>query len=81
MHGAVVSETLSAASALAKPPAAPYPASRLPVAHFFCAKQGLTVKTHVRNVLMKLQARDRTQAALIGVRLGLVDWPEVGFGR
>lgn len=40
-----------------------------------------TVKTHVRNVLMKLQARDRTHAALIGVRLGLVDWPEVGFGR
>jgi DNA-binding NarL/FixJ family response regulator len=40
-----------------------------------------TVKTHVRNVLMKLQARDRTHAALIGVHLGLVDWPEVGVGR
>jgi DNA-binding NarL/FixJ family response regulator len=40
-----------------------------------------TVKTHMRNVLMKLQARDRTHAALIGVRLGLVDWPEAGGGR
>jgi DNA-binding NarL/FixJ family response regulator len=40
-----------------------------------------TVKTHMRNVLMKLQARDRTHAALIGVRLGLVDWPEVGVDR
>ena len=40
-----------------------------------------TIKTHMRNVLMKLQARDRTHAALIGVRLGLVDWPEIGSGR
>lgn len=34
-----------------------------------------TVKTHIRNVLMKLPARDRTHAAVVGLRLGLVDWP------
>lgn len=32
-----------------------------------------TVKSHVRNVLMKLHARDRAQAVAIGVRLGLID--------
>jgi DNA-binding NarL/FixJ family response regulator len=34
-----------------------------------------TIKTHVANILGKLQARDRTQAAVIGLRLGLVSWP------
>jgi len=34
-----------------------------------------TIKTHVANILSKLQARDRTQAAVIGLRLGLVRWP------
>ena len=33
-----------------------------------------TIKTHVANILSKLQARDRTQAAVIGLRLGLVSW-------
>ena len=37
-----------------------------------------TVKTHMRNILQKLQARDRTHAAVQGLRLGLVDWPEPG---
>lgn len=32
-----------------------------------------TVKTHIRSVLGKLGARDRTHAAAIGVRLGLLD--------
>ncbi len=35
-----------------------------------------TVKTHLRNVLLKLQARDRTHAAVLGLQFGLVDWPE-----
>jgi DNA-binding NarL/FixJ family response regulator len=35
-----------------------------------------TVKTHLRNLLLKLHARDRTQAAVRGLQLGLVDWPE-----
>lgn len=35
-----------------------------------------TVKTHISNVLSKLQARDRTHAAVIGLRLGLIDWPD-----
>jgi DNA-binding NarL/FixJ family response regulator len=33
-----------------------------------------TIKTHVANIISKLQARDRTQAAVIGLRLGLVSW-------
>jgi DNA-binding NarL/FixJ family response regulator len=37
-----------------------------------------TVKTHMRSVLQKLQARDRTHAAVEGLRLGLLDWPESG---
>ncbi|MFN5118257.1 MAG: DNA-binding response regulator [Cyanobacteriota bacterium] len=40
-----------------------------------------TVKTHVRNLLLKLRARDRTHAAVIGISLGLVDWPEPGSDR
>ncbi len=35
-----------------------------------------TVKTHISNLLSKLQARDRTHAAVIGLRLGLIDWPD-----
>lgn len=34
-----------------------------------------TIKTHVRNVLRKLEARDRAHAVAIGLHLGLVDWP------
>lgn len=34
-----------------------------------------TVKTHVRNVLLKLRVRGRIQAVVIGLKLGLVDWP------
>ena len=35
-----------------------------------------TIKTHVTNILGKLQARDRTHAAVIGIRLGLVSWEQ-----
>ena len=35
-----------------------------------------TVKTHVRNLLLKLRVRGRIEAVVIGLRLGLVDWPE-----
>jgi DNA-binding NarL/FixJ family response regulator len=35
-----------------------------------------TVKSHISNLLSKLQARDRTHAAVIGLRLGLIDWPD-----
>lgn len=34
-----------------------------------------TVKTHLRNLSAKLQARDRTHAAVLGLRWGLIDWP------
>ena len=37
-----------------------------------------TVKTHIRQILRKLQARDRAHAAVIGISLGLVDLPEPG---
>lgn len=37
-----------------------------------------TVKTHVRNILMKLNVRSRTQAALYAARNGLVPLEEVG---
>ena len=37
-----------------------------------------TVKTHLRRVLVKLSARDRTQAAVRALQLGLLDWPESG---
>jgi DNA-binding NarL/FixJ family response regulator len=33
-----------------------------------------TIKTHVTHILSKLQARDRTHAAVIGLRQGLVRW-------
>ncbi len=35
-----------------------------------------TVKTHLARILRKLPARDRTDAALRGVRWGLIDWPD-----
>jgi DNA-binding NarL/FixJ family response regulator len=31
-----------------------------------------TIKTHISNILGKLQARDRMHAAVIGLRRGLV---------
>lgn len=37
-----------------------------------------TVKSHMRHVLHKLQAKDRTHAAVLGIKLGFVDWPEPG---
>lgn len=40
-----------------------------------------TVKTHLGHIIDKLQARDRTHAAVIGLWLGLVDWPEAPFHR
>jgi len=40
-----------------------------------------TVKTHVRNVLLKLRVRGRIQAVVIGLQLGLVDWPRPGSTR
>ncbi len=35
-----------------------------------------TVKTHLARILRKMPARDRTHAALRGVRWGLIDWPD-----
>lgn len=37
-----------------------------------------TVKSHMRTILNKLNARDRTHAVVQGLRLGLVDWPDAG---
>ena len=37
-----------------------------------------TVKTHVSSILMKLGVHDRTQAALLAVREGLIDADETG---
>lgn len=37
-----------------------------------------TVRTHMKAVQQKLQARDRTHAAVIALRLGLVRWEESG---
>jgi DNA-binding NarL/FixJ family response regulator len=34
-----------------------------------------TVKTHLRNLFSKLQARDRTHAAVLGLRWGLIEFP------
>jgi DNA-binding NarL/FixJ family response regulator len=35
-----------------------------------------TVKTHLQHLFRKLPARDRTHAAVLGLRWGLIDWPE-----
>jgi DNA-binding NarL/FixJ family response regulator len=35
-----------------------------------------TVKTHVKNILQKLRARDRTQAVVIALRASLVSLPD-----
>lgn len=35
-----------------------------------------TVKSHVKNILQKLQARDRTQAVVIALRASLVNLPD-----
>jgi DNA-binding NarL/FixJ family response regulator len=37
-----------------------------------------TVKSHLSHIRGKLQARDRVHAAVRGIWLGLVDWPEPG---
>jgi DNA-binding CsgD family transcriptional regulator len=34
-----------------------------------------TVKTHLGHVIRKLGARDRTHAAVIGLKQGLIDYP------
>jgi two-component system NarL family response regulator len=31
------------------------------------------VKSHIRNILAKLEARDRTHAVAIGVKRGIID--------
>ncbi|MBM5802467.1 MAG: response regulator transcription factor [Cyanobacteria bacterium K_DeepCast_35m_m2_023] len=40
-----------------------------------------TVKTHVRNLLLKLGARGRTHAAVLAIERGLVDWPQTALPR
>ena len=35
-----------------------------------------TAKTHLRSLCRKLQARYRTHAAVLGLRWGLIDWPQ-----
>jgi len=35
-----------------------------------------TVKDHVRHILRKMDTRGRIQAAVAGIRLGLVEWPD-----
>lgn len=40
-----------------------------------------TVKSHMRSVMMKLQARDRTHAVVLGLQRGLIDWPDPGSAR
>lgn len=40
-----------------------------------------TVKTHIRNLLLKLPARNRTHAAVLAIEHGLHDWPTAGCGR
>ncbi|MEB3172383.1 MAG: response regulator transcription factor [Cyanobacteriota bacterium] len=40
-----------------------------------------TVKSHLKNVLLKLSARGRTHAAVLALQLGLVDWPAAADGR
>ena len=40
-----------------------------------------TVKTHLSSVMRKLQANDRTHAAVLGLRWGLIDWPSTEVPR
>ena len=40
-----------------------------------------TVKSHLKSVLLKLNARGRTHAAVLALQLGLVDWPADPQGR
>ncbi|WP_415398784.1 DNA-binding response regulator [Synechococcus sp. W4D4] len=35
-----------------------------------------TVKDHIRHIFQKLNAKSRIQAAVQGIRLGLVEWPD-----
>jgi DNA-binding NarL/FixJ family response regulator len=37
---------------------------------------GDTIKTHLSNALRKLPARNRTHAAVLALRWGLIDWPQ-----
>ena len=40
-----------------------------------------TVKTHVKNLLLKLGAKGRTHAAVLAIEQGLVDWPKTAGAR
>ena len=40
-----------------------------------------TVKTHLSHVMRKLQANDRTHAAVLVLRWGLIDWPDTEVPR
>ncbi len=40
-----------------------------------------TVKTHVRNLLLKLGAKGRTHAAVLAIEHGLVAWPQAACAR
>ncbi len=40
-----------------------------------------TVKSHVKNLLLKLGARGRTHAAVMALELGLVEWPALDERR
>ena len=40
-----------------------------------------TVKTQISNLLSELQARDRSHTAVIGLGLGLINWPDAGEHR
>ena len=40
-----------------------------------------TVKTHIRNLMLKLPARNRTHAAVLAIEHGLHDWPQAACGR
>jgi DNA-binding NarL/FixJ family response regulator len=40
-----------------------------------------TVKTHIKNLLLKLPAKNRTHAAVLAIERGLVDWPQAACAR